>query len=509
MTKNSRIVLYQPKVDYWPYYPCYWAPLSLLSIAAPLVNKGYNVEIIDGNVNGSESLIQDTLSDPEGILFVGISTMIGGNQIERGISFGRSIKEVNASIPVIVGGPAGTIIPERLLECEAFDAIVRGQGEIPISIIADAITTGKDLSGIPGVVTRQCKNVPIPLLVDKNTFPPYPWEIIDVPSYLRNDPYTGDRTLNHVSSQGCPYRCGYCSEAFTCQSKWSAYLAERTFAEVADLVEKYNLTGIKFYDSNFFASTSRVKKFAMMIIESGLHVKWSASAHPKDIIRIADDMSMLKKSGLSRLLIGAESGYQPVLDYVEKGTTVEDNLTVARICAENEIPAAFTFIVGFPGIEGDINPTLKNVIEMKEISPEFDVKIHFYYPFPGSKLFDRAVEHGYQEPKSLLEFSGNDYYLIQTPWLDRHLEEKVRSFGDFYCDFLYPPQWFTDLLSQKPLSALSYKALRQIARLRVKFHYYHFPFEKGWFQYVTKHNSFERGDYHERYNDADAKGVCN
>lgn len=490
MAENSRVLLYQPKVDYWPYYPCYWAPLSLLSIAAPLVNKGYEVVIIDGNPEGSEDSIRRALANLDGVLFIGISTMIGGNQIERAIDFARKVKEINPEVPVIVGGPAGTVISDQLVECEFFDAVVRGQGELPISMIADALSKDAVISEISGVVTKDHKNVAIPPLQDKNIFPSYPWELIDVSTYLRNDPYTGGRTLNHVSSQGCPYRCGYCSEAFTCNSKWTSIAAERTFTEVSELVKTYNLTGIKFYDSNFFASTKRVKRFAELILESGLQFNWSASAHPKDIIRIANDMPLLKSSGLSRLLVGAESGYQPVLDYVQKGTQVEDNLTVAKLCAEHQVAVAFTFIVGFPGIEGDIEPTLGQAIELKEISPEFDVKIHFYYPFPGSKLYDRALEYGYQAPKSLKEFSGNDYYLIQTPWLDHRLEKKVRLFGDFYCDFLYPPHWFIVELARRPLASIAYRLLHSVAKVRVRRHYYRFPFEKSWFKFVIKRDSF-------------------
>lgn len=490
MTENSRVLLYQPEVDYKPHYPCFWAPLSILSIAAPLVNKGYEVEIIDGNLKESEDSIGKSLADLDNVQFVGISAMIGGNQIERAIDFARSVKESDPNIPVIIGGPAGTVIPNQLIECPYFDAVVRGQGEPAISMIADVLSENGDLSSVSGVVTKTNKSVDIPAMQDKNIFPSYPWELIDVSTYLRNDPYTGARTLNYVSSQGCPYRCGYCSEAFTCNSKWTALTAERTFAEVSDLVKDHSLTGIKFYDSNFFASAKRVKRFAELILGGDLRFNWSASAHPRDIIRMTDDMPLLKQSGLSRLLIGAESGYQPVLDYVQKGTVVEDNLTVARICAQHQIPAAFTFIVGFPGIEGDIEPTLRQVIALKEISPEFDVKIHFYYPFPGSKLYQKACEYGYEEPRSLMEFSGNDYYLIQTPWVSHDLERKVRMFGDFYCDFLYPPHWFRAVLAQKPLAQVAYRILRWLARQRTRYHYYRLPIEKSWFRFITKRDSF-------------------
>ena len=49
--RRDTVVLYQPKVDFLPYYPCFWAPLSILSVAAPVVKKGIRVIILDGNLD--------------------------------------------------------------------------------------------------------------------------------------------------------------------------------------------------------------------------------------------------------------------------------------------------------------------------------------------------------------------------------------------------------------------------------------------------------------------------
>jgi len=48
--KRDTVILYQPKVDFLPYYPCFWAPLSILSVAAPLVEKGIKVVILEPGV---------------------------------------------------------------------------------------------------------------------------------------------------------------------------------------------------------------------------------------------------------------------------------------------------------------------------------------------------------------------------------------------------------------------------------------------------------------------------
>lgn len=52
---KDTVILYQPRVDYKPYYPCYCAPLSILLVATHLVENGIKVIIIDGNLNEDEN----------------------------------------------------------------------------------------------------------------------------------------------------------------------------------------------------------------------------------------------------------------------------------------------------------------------------------------------------------------------------------------------------------------------------------------------------------------------
>lgn len=487
--EKDTVILYYPRVDFKPYYPCFWAPLSILSVAAPLVAKGLNVILLDGNLGDDESDLRTIRNNIQRCICIGISSMIGGNQLERGLQLASFVKFQKVDIPVVFGGPLASVISSELFKSPLVDYVIIGQGENPMSELVDSIRD-KKTKDIPGVMVKgECKRE-IPPLLDKNIFPPYPWNLLNVERYVRNDQYLGSRALNYVSSQGCPYRCGYCSEVASFGCKWKSLTAERTLNETLSLVRDYNLNGIKFYDSNFFVSPNRVIDFSKGLIDSQAGIKWSASAHPKGVIKLVDCFSTIKKSGLVRLLIGAESGSQDSLDYIKKGCRVEDTMLAAEICAKHGISSAFTFIVGIPGIDDDIEATLKMVLEMKKISGNFDIKVHFYAPFPGTPLYEEAKKLGYVPPASLHEWSGYDYYLIQTPWLNKKEESKVRRFGDFYCDFLYPPKWFVEEMMSKSVSRVVYRVLRKLVDLRCKIHFYNLPFEKAWFKMVTKKEIF-------------------
>lgn len=481
MERNT-VILYQPKVDYKPHYPCFWAPLSILSVSAPLVAKGIKVIILDGNLEQHQRDKRIVKKNIANCICIGISAMIGGNQLKRALGFAKFIKKEKAEVPIVFGGPLASIIQEQLLSAPEVDCVVCGQGEQPMSDLVDSLIAGSDYKKIPGVMTRDNKENFRLSFLNKNGFPPYPWELLDVEKYIRSDNYLGKRVLNYVSSQGCPYRCGYCSEVAVYRSKWKALSAERVIKEIKSLKQKYSLDGIKFYDANFFANPKRVLEFAKGLIDNNLQLKWGASAHPTAIIRLKDSLAEIKKSGLNRLLIGAESGSQEALNHINKECSVKDNLHVAYLCVKYCIPVAFTFIVGIPGVDNDINETLNLALRMKSISEEFDIKMHFYAPFPGTPLFEEAQRLGYNAPNNLQEWSNHDYYLIQTPWIKKSEEIKVRRFSDFYCDFLYPPLWFRKEIKKNSVSNIVYKILRKIVKVRCKIHFYSFPFEMIWFQ---------------------------
>jgi radical SAM superfamily enzyme YgiQ (UPF0313 family) len=490
--ERDTVILYQPRVDYKPYYPCFWAPLSILSVAAPLVAKDIKVILLDGNLERHQQDKRIVEGNVSKCICIGISSMIGGNQLKRALNFAIFAKNQRSDLPIVFGGPSATTISKDLLTESVVDFVIRLQGEQPFSDLVDSLINNRNVSSIPGVITREHGKDIKPVFLDKNIFPVYPWHLLDIEEYIRSNRYLGQRVLNYISSQGCPYKCGYCSETASYNCHWKAFSAQRTLSEIQELQVNYQLDGIKFYDSNFFVNPKRVIEFAQGLLNSKSRLKWGASAHPRDVIRLQGNLAEIRESGLSRLLIGAESGSQIALDYINKGCSVEDNLTVARLCAKHSIATVFTFIVGVPGISKDIKETLDMVLEMKKISGEFDIKIHFYAPFPGTSLFEEAKKFGYRPPISLQEWSGYDYYLIQTPWIGKNQEIKVRQFGDFYCDFLYPPTWFKKLLRSKPISSFTYKVLRKLIELRCKIHFYGLPIERNWFKQLTGREIFKK-----------------
>jgi len=438
--KNKKIILYHPATEHEKFYSFYWIPYSLLSIAS-MVHNNYEVIIIDDNLKDKNNIVIDNKL-LKNCLCVGIS-MMTGHQILGGLKFAQKIKTIDSLIPIIVGGSHATLFPEMTTSNKYFDFVIQGQGEIPFLKLVNHLNKKiYKLNEIEGLVyiknNKIIKNQN--KLVSKKEFPDYPWELINLKNYINNDPKIANKTINYISSQGCPFKCTFCSETSLYKNKWKSYGEKRIIKDISYLIENVDINAIKFYDANFFVNLNIVNAFMNYIIDNNLSIKWAASGHPKILSSLKDDIwKKLTKSNCKRLLIGAESGSQKVLNSIRKNIKVDDIVNLAYKIKKFNIIGSFTFIVGFPNMNTDdeISKTLEIAKKIRSINKLNDVKIHFFSPYPGTELFDVAIQYGFNPPKTLIEWANYDYYNVQMPWLDKKYEKIIHKFNKENCEYVH------------------------------------------------------------------------
>lgn len=425
---KNNIILYHPRTSHEKNYLFFWAPYSLLSIAAPLVEQGYDVEIIDGNLDQDNKDI-----DFNEAICVGISSMIG-HQIEDAIQFVSRVRETDT--PIVWGGPLPTILPKTTLDSDYVDYIVRGIGDLLFPKMVQAL---KEKKALPrGVGTEINQIGEIQTLQSREIFPKYPFHLLNLEDYVRHDPTVSKRVINYISSQGCPFECGFCSDVAMYKSKWDAYSAERTLNEIMDIANIANVDGIKFYDSNFFANSKRALSFAEGLLKYNKNISWAASAHPNNLLSYDyTKLNTFRQSGLKRLLIGAESGVQEELDLVKKHMVVGDVVEVADRLDRAGIIGSFTFVTGYPTMPSEnIDKTLAFAENLSDNYSNHEFKVHLYLPFPGTALYDLAMRHGFIPPNTLDGWGKLDYYDITTPWIDDEYQNKIRDFNKRKCPYV-------------------------------------------------------------------------
>src|SRR5262249_14654240 len=144
---KPKVVFLPPPYDGEPLS----APLCLLSLAAPLLQNGFDVKIIDAAIVPDwESRV---LREVQGALCLGISVLTGP-MIRGAMRVGKLVKHANPEVPVILGGWHPSLLPGQTLNERWVDAIVRGQGELTLLEIAQRLAEGRVFSDVQGVSSK-------------------------------------------------------------------------------------------------------------------------------------------------------------------------------------------------------------------------------------------------------------------------------------------------------------------------------------------------------------------
>ncbi|WP_165975658.1 B12-binding domain-containing radical SAM protein [Actinomadura rubrisoli] len=433
--RRRTVILLYPKVDHEKDYLYFWMPFSLLSVAKPLIDDGIaDVVLFDGNQNDArawERLLDERLDDA---VCIGVSVMTGGGQIAHALDLvGRAKSRPNCP-PVVFGGPHVNVLAEQTAEHELVDAVLVGPGQRSMPEFVRALLGGQRLEEVAGLIMRRPDG---PLRGPDN--PPrtgvmgkYPWHLLNIADYIRDDPTVAPRTLNYISSQGCVYKCQFCYE-LTYQRKYSAMAAHDIVEDVLELQRAHGMSGVKFYDADWFVNLKRAAAFCDEIIERGIDLAWAASINPNDIRKARrsglDILTKIAASGGSRLLMGVESGSDRVLrDVVRKEIDREGILDVAADIADHGILGSYTFIIGFPGeTTAEQDETYDLMERLRELTPTPETRVHLFAPYPGTPLYAESLRQGFEPPSSLEGWARYDYYESQTPWTSAAMVERARS----------------------------------------------------------------------------------
>jgi radical SAM superfamily enzyme YgiQ (UPF0313 family) len=472
-------------IFYNPAAPYYTLPLQFLALASVIDRTRFAVHIIDARTEKSpgsaHAKLRTLLPDA---LCVGIS-VITGTPIRDALAASRVVKSVDRSIPVIWGGWHPSILPEQCLREGHADFCVKGQGELTLLELVEALSRGGGFESIEGLCYlhegRFTENPPRKF-VDVNHFPSYDYSLLSLERYFE---LKKRRQLDFYSSQGCPYRCSFCADPYVYNRRWSGLRGSRMMTDVFDAVKRFAITDVVFQDENFFANSTRVEEFCRNYVAEGMRFSWTATSRADQISALNDDfLRAMRKANLRRVIIGAESGSQDLLDRMGKDTLVEEALISAANLHRHSISATFGFIVGLPeeGFQNTLQ-TLVTIKEIKRINPNFEFNIFFYTPYPGTALFDEIVRRGYRVPQTLDEWSNLDFVKYAGYWLDPLEQDYVQRFK-FYArlgtEARFKRPWF-------------YPA-RKIAAARLRKSYFQFPVEMQ-VSNMVRNNIFRRHDW--------------
>jgi radical SAM superfamily enzyme YgiQ (UPF0313 family) len=424
----KKVVLFYP-----PYGgPPLGAPLCLLHLAAPLLEAGFEVALIDGAIAADHE--QAVARAVEDALFLGVS-LLTGPMIGSAIRVARQVRRSRPGLPIIFGGWHPSLVPDQTLQPDFVDAVVRGQGELTLLEIAQRLAEGRSLEGVRGVSTKRDGRVvhgeerPVENI---NNLPKPAYHLADFDGYARA---RGKREMGYASSIGCPYACNYCTDQVFYKRRFNAYKAERVVDDVAELVERYRLDEVPFLDSNFPVDTRRAVAIARGLIERKVKVRWTVQASTDLLCRLSDEeVGLLRESGLYYMGFGTESASQEVLALMnKKHEHVRDMYETARKTEKAGISVNFNLILGYPGeTEADRVETFRIMSDIARCYLNVGFSPNIFTPYPGIPIWPQLKQMGVREPESLEEWNDLPLGANVLPWLQGDDLRRLRRMLEFF-----------------------------------------------------------------------------
>jgi len=416
----SRVMLISSNTTTEPL-PVY--PLGMALIASSLEHNGHEVQQFDLLLhleNGFSQIAQSIETfQPD---FIGISI--------RNIDNVDSLSPLNAGYladikplveqirklsqsPVILGGPAFSIMPGQILTLLDADYGVVGEGEVSfnklIFNLTNNIKTEKILYSSETIIDQE-----------QFFFPLYDKELVD---------YYFDQSgmLNYQTKRGCPHECNYCSYPLIEGKRLRKQTPKFVVQNLIALKKRFNVNTLFFTDSVFNDSQGHYLAIAEQLIKEKCDIRWAAYFRPEKIRQT--ELKLLKDSGLYAMEVGSDAACDTTLNGINKSFNFEEIFNFNKSCIQADIPCAHFFMFGGPKETHEtILEGLKNIERLENCA---------VFVFSGIRVLPQTGIHKIAVKEGVLS-KDNDllkpsYYIspfVDKAWMDNTIEKAFHKRKD-------------------------------------------------------------------------------
>jgi radical SAM superfamily enzyme YgiQ (UPF0313 family) len=338
----------------------------------------------------------------------------------RAVQVTEFVRRKCPGMSVIWGGPHCISVPE--LGLRHADGICFSEGDEAVVELVRRMEAGEDHLSTPNMAFRgngaPVVNEVLPPFSDLDGLPFYDYDLGD--QFLLNrglSQMTRERfrerasgypyytpTLYFTTSRGCPHSCSYCNNcrytAMLGRNPMRFHSVERVIREMEAILQRLDFFGlVGFGDDDFFMRPRReIAEFAEKYRKRiGLPFGVAVSANTYH----REKLELLLEGGLRFIQMGVQSGSQRVIDDVyQRGIRVDRTRQVVARIASHQDSRPLDFLLDF--IVDNPYETREDIVEtyryIVDLPPRVKVNIFLLAFFPGTPIYERALEDGYIEP---------------------------------------------------------------------------------------------------------------
>ena len=412
-----------------------WMPFPYLYLAPFLEKAGYSVKIIDSRVEPTwKDLLEKELKDS---FALGITSMSGPDLIPA-IEASEIARGMNNDIKLIWGGHHASALPDEVFDAGVADYVLLGPAEFTFPKVLDAIYLKKEIpSDIKGVLYKHRGKIVGNRGVNTAVFnyddaPAY--HLIDIEKYRSKN-----NVVAYFKTRGCPFKCTFCA---TGNFNTSNKLKEQYHRELRYLLQDLKFGALCFRDPTFFLKASVVMDCAELLNSIG-NITWKGQARGTFHRQYTfEQMQFMRKSGLTSVMFGVESGSQRMLDLMVKKVKREDYIKSAAVLNELGIEMYASFMFAMPRETiADFRETISLMHILKKTNPNILLQNCIFIPLPATKMFKDAIALGYKPPTTLKGWAERSCSARfgernDITWMKKSvLEEYTKIYNDEFGDY--------------------------------------------------------------------------
>ena len=392
-------------------------PLGLISMSAYLKkHEEVKIKLIDFNILMSKrshfeydsysKFFGEVLADSFRIDgkpdFVGISALFTTAYYNM-IDLAERVREMVPTACITAGGGVPTNLYERIFkDCDAFDALCFGEGEIPFLELVRARDITAVLESRASWITpqkvKQGDRFAYEFITDLDEIPFYDYSILDYKAYAFNPTLTNTSSFSvqsspfhFATSRGCPHKCCFCASHSVHGRKMRYYSVQRVREDLTRLKNEYGARIIGFQDDHLTAKRARTYEIIQILKKLDLKPYFQNGLTMKTLDR--EMLETMKAAGVTELTLPIESGSDRVLkEIMHKPLDLSIVDRVVKDCRELGIDTYINILIGLPGeTKRDMDDAL---VFLKTLDVTW-FRVVVAAPLVGSEMLNICLENNY------------------------------------------------------------------------------------------------------------------
>lgn len=331
------------------------APMGILSLASVLEREGLKVQIVDLNNlhyeyvtlnrdgKGSRdfcSFTADALEDLAADVF-GFSTICSTYPFT--LRLAQRVRESHPGSCIMLGGPQASVVDVATLEHFPFiDFIVRGEAEVTLVQLLDAVSRSTSFEDLPGISYRKAQNVVrnpnAPVIEDLDSLP--------MPAFHLFPHLKESLSAPIEAGRGCPFACSFCSTNDFFRRRFRMKSPDVLVQQMREIKKVYGIGSFELTHDMFTVDRSKVVSFCETVLRSGERLSWSCSARTDCI----DDelISLMARAGCNGIFFGIDTGSDRMQALIHKRLDLNEADDRIRCANRNGIDTTVSMIGAYP-----------------------------------------------------------------------------------------------------------------------------------------------------------------